>query len=338
MNATSLALVLLLMRPQSGCMDEDQATQAFFELMYRHADERAKRFDDGKTKIAHYTTAENAINIISGKTLWLRNAAVMNDFLEISYGRDCVTTALKGDTINMSVLLNDKHPGLAEEVITWLGEVEYAARNHTYLTSFAEHDAEDRLGKLSMWRAYGGPVAGAAIIFNAEVFQSDNDQLNVFAHPVTYGADEFASLYYNMMRSIFTNQDLLGMVPRDRAKSVLFHALRDLMLTTKHQGFREEEEWRIIHSPFLFSSAFVQPIVRSPGGVPQVVYTMKLEDQPGLNMPELNLNDLIYRVIIGPCQHPEQVAHAIDTELVAAGVQNASQRIVCSDIPLRQRG
>ncbi|MDJ0278670.1 hypothetical protein QLH51_17900 [Sphingomonas sp. 2R-10] len=37
-------------------------------------------------KFAHYTTAENALNIMAVKSVWLRNAAVMNDHSEIEPG------------------------------------------------------------------------------------------------------------------------------------------------------------------------------------------------------------------------------------------------------------
>lgn len=326
------------MLPQSGAMTTDPATQTFYDLMYRYAHDRAKRFDDGTWKVAHYTSAENALNIIRGKTIWLRNAALMNDFLEISYGRSCIAEVLANRLSHLQLVLQSKHPGLAEEIVTWLSEVETVATNHTYLTSFAEHNQDDYLGKLSMWRAYGGPIAGAAIIFNTEVFQSDNDQINVFAHPVTYGADAFAEHFQNMLNILLQSQDLLAQVPRESAKSVIFHSLRDLMLTTKHPGFREEQEWRIIHSPSLFASAFVQHEIVSVAGIPQAVYKVPLEDRPGLNMPELNLDKIIHKVIVGPCQYPQQVAFALHVALDAAGVTNSGDRITISDIPLRQRG
>src|SRR3546814_13888534 len=95
------------------------------------------------------------MNIISGKTIWLRNAALMNDFMEIRYGKQCRVAALQQRLSEIEALLNMNHNGLAAEVLNWLSEVEYTVNSQTYLTSFAEHPADDVLGKLSMWRAYG---------------------------------------------------------------------------------------------------------------------------------------------------------------------------------------
>lgn len=188
-----------------------------------------------------------------------------------------------------------------------------------------------------MWRAYGGAVGGVAIVFNVDVFETDGDQLNVFAHPVTYGVDAFAGHFYDMLTTLLDNQKLLALVPRERAKSVLFHAILDLMLTTKHVGFEEEKEWRIIHSPTLFPSAYVPAGMHSIGGMPQIIHKIGLYDQPNLNMPELELDRLIHSIIIGPCQHPEQVAFTLGCALGEAGVTAARERIRVSDIPLRQR-
>jgi phosphatidylinositol kinase/protein kinase (PI-3 family) len=156
-------------------MTEDEAANAFYELMYQHVTERFEKLKSGNRKIAHYTSAENAMNIINGKTIWLRNAALMNDFMEIRYGKQRLLVALQQRLSEIETLFNSNHNGLAAEVFNWLADAEFTVNSQTYLTSFAEHPADDGLGKLSMWRAYGGPVAGVAIVFNTEVFESDKE-------------------------------------------------------------------------------------------------------------------------------------------------------------------
>jgi hypothetical protein len=39
-----------------------------------------------KGKFVHYTSAENAMNIIKSKKLWMRNTKCMNDYMEVSQG------------------------------------------------------------------------------------------------------------------------------------------------------------------------------------------------------------------------------------------------------------
>lgn len=319
-------------------MSDDEATLAFSKLMYRHVEDRFEALKDSGAKLAHYTSAENALNIITGEAIWLRNAALMNDFMEISYGKACIVPALEESLPHAAPSVEEAHPGLIADVVNQMENVEYIVNNHTYLMSLAEYEADNRLGKLSMWRAYGGPVAGVAMIFNLDVFESGNPDLELSLRPVLYGPDELIPALTGMMTALRDNGQLLAKVPRERAQSVLFHALQDLVLTTKHSGFKEEEEWRVIYSPHLSTSAFLQEAPKSIHGIPQVVYPIPLHDQPGLNMPNLNLDRLLHRVVVGPCQYPEQVCHAFADALRLHGVTEPRDRILFSQIPLRQRG
>jgi hypothetical protein len=37
-------------------------------------------------RFAHYTSAENALNIINGREIWLRNTVLMSDYSEVMHG------------------------------------------------------------------------------------------------------------------------------------------------------------------------------------------------------------------------------------------------------------
>lgn len=317
-------------------MTEDEAATALYVLTNAHIQERFSSLKENERRLAHYTTADNALKIIGGKSMWLRNAALMNDFMEIAYGKSCLVPALEASLHELEAIVDAHHAGLTAEIITWLGEVEFTVNTQTYLTSFAETPADDCLGKLSMWRAYGGPVAGVALVFSNDVFETESTELNAFLHPVLYGNEEFRAVFDGLAERLRANAALIAQLPPGRVKSILFHALQDLVLTTKHKGFREEEEWRVIHSPFLFTSAFVPSSIECVGGIPQAVHKIELRNQPGLEMPELEMDRLIHSVIIGPCQYPQQVAFAIGEALSKAGVVNARARIRVSDIPVRQ--
>src|SRR3546814_3829575 len=102
--------------------------------MYQHVAGRFEMLKSTNRKIAHYTSAENAMNIISGKTIWLRNAALMNDFMEIRYGKQCLVAALQQRLSEIEALLNMNHNGIAAEVLNWITEVEYTVNSQTYIT------------------------------------------------------------------------------------------------------------------------------------------------------------------------------------------------------------
>jgi hypothetical protein len=319
-------------------MTDQDTINEFFDVVYSHATSRLSGMKHANRKVAHYTSAANAINIISGRTLWLRNAAVMNDFMEISFGKECLLSAIRTRGTSLNAVLNTAHPDLFSEIVKWLDQVDVYARTQTYLTSFAEIDADEELGKLSMWRAYGGPVAGVALVFNLDPFVKDHLERSTSALPVIYGAANFDPEFEALIGRLRTSQALLAVVPRTNAKAILFHAIQDLVLSSKHEGFSEEEEWRAIYSPEILPSEHLKASVETIGGVPQIVHTIPLHDIPGLNMPELELDNLIHRVLIGPCDHPTQVEHAICRALSERGVRDPAARIRISGIPLRQYG
>jgi hypothetical protein len=319
-------------------MTQDEAAIAFYQSMNIHMTDRFELLKKKNRKVAHYTTAENAMNIIGGNSIWLRNAALMNDFSEIQYGKDRLIDALKRHVGDQQSGLGGVHKEVIIKAIQRLVKVEEPINKHTYITSFAEYPEDDYLGKLSMWRAYGGPVAGVAIVFNTDVFESDpvGEALNAFMCPVSYGQKEFDSHFDQFVGELQKSVGLLKSLPSERVETALFHTLQDMILTTKHDGFAEEEEWRIIFTPSLFDPAPMEQGLHTIAGIPQVVYKIMLGSQATL--PELELDRLIHRVVVGPCQYPQQVAHALDLALKAANVTNSRDRIVISDIPLRQRG
>ncbi len=317
-------------------MADQQAIQGLFDVAYTHANRRLTALKDAKHKVAHYTAAANALSIIKGRTLWMRNAALMNDFLEISFGKACLEAAITATGSAFKQLLDTAHVGLFEEVLGWVRQVDATTRTQTYLTAFAEIHEDDDLGKLSMWRAYGGPVAGVALIFNTDAFENEDAEMNVSALPVMYGPEKFGAEFHSFLSRLIAHQHLLGSVPRVNAKSILFHVLQDFVLSAKHEGFEEEQEWRAIYSPFIARSEFLEEGIETVSGIPQMVYKLPLCNARGLKMPELELDRLIHKVLIGPCEYPQQVAFAISEALKSHGVAKPEARTRFSGIPLRQ--
>lgn len=320
-------------------MDENEAIQAFSQLAFPYETRRFQQIFDKGLKMAHYTTAENAALILKNQTLWLRNAQVMNDFSEVAYGTACLTAALgMGVGNQLQTALDAAHPGLWTAIAEFLNSMEWQTRTHTYLTSLSAHDPDDLLGRLSMWRAYGGPTSGVALIFNTEVFANDAGQLNTYSSPVAYGNEAVMFQHIKEVADgIGANIDLLKQVPFDSAKSTMINALQFATLSFKHPAFVEEQEWRVIHRPLTDASAFIPTSVETVRGIPQMVCKVPLRDQPGLNMPWMNMDRLLHSIIIGPCVYPNQVAWAFSEVLRGIGIDPAG-KISIAAIPLRQQG
>jgi hypothetical protein len=106
-------------------------------------------------------------------------------------------------------------------------------------------------------------------------------------------------------------------------------------LCLKHGGFKEEREWRIIHSPNRHPSALVRASIEVIGGVPQTVYKIPLNGRPPPDLAEIDIPHLLDRVIIGPSQYFPAMHQAFVLALGAVGVQNPETRVVISGIPIR---
>ena len=112
----------------------------------------------------------------------------------------------------------------------------------------------------------------------------------------------------------------------------LLEIFTNAVICTKHPGFSEEKEWRIIHSLGQKQSHFIEKEIQNIKGVPQIIYKIPFYK----NITGLALTDLIDRVIIGPCEFPDVTYQAICSVLSEAGMTSPEEIIKKSEIPLRQ--
>lgn len=316
------------------------AEKALVDACFSYHQARLKRLKKYNHKAAHYTSAENGMNILNNKCLWLRSAAVMNDFSEVTHGRACLEYSLHASDAGRRFFsaINQVYPALANEITDKIDKSSEQSVMHTYISSLSETSADDELGRLSMWRAYGGSAAGISIIFNTEIFEEDTAALATYSSAVLYSDPEaFSHEFAKVVTRLELDQGLIGNVTREFAHDVIFNALRFSILSTKHLGFREEREWRIIHSPKLSSSQWVKPMIRTVSGIPQRIYSLPLQGTEGMNLPTIDLKNLVYRIIIGPTQHPKQVRDAYLDTLKELGFHDPTNMVYISPIPLRSQ-
>jgi hypothetical protein len=103
----------------------------------------------------------------------------------------------------------------------------------------------------------------------------------------------------------------------------------------KHEGFREEREWRIIYSPKRDSSPLIKRIVREVAGVPQPIFLLPLDRDVHPGLADIDLIQMFDRLIIGPSPYPWPMYEAFTTALSEAGVKDATNKVFVSDIPIR---
>ncbi|MFN3959467.1 MAG: DUF2971 domain-containing protein [Parvularculaceae bacterium] len=312
-------------------------TDEIEKLFFSHTLHRRNALRNGK-RLVHYTRAESAYKIITGKQVWLRNAQLMNDFSEIQHGINCLTKAWDSQTgKSLQNLLDRIKPGLRDELAALFDGHAADLRLATYIFSLSEHeDGEDRLGRLSMWRAYGGRT-GVALVLNSTVFNSDTDAMKVFSSPVFYhDPQSFENWFQDWADNIIAAEQTIHSLGADEVRDWLFAAFRLFVLCTKHPAFAEEKEWRVFHSPIHEGqSDWVGQGTEVVNGAPEILMKLDLKDDPERNIVGVAPATLFNRIIIGPCENPIQIRAALASALTEAGVADVDQKMSMSLIPLR---
>jgi Protein of unknown function (DUF2971) len=263
----------------------------------------------------------------------------MSDYREVSHGYDALiryfSNSKDKDAFFSSV--NGCFPDLAEEILGYLVQSRQATQLQTYTTSISEHDTrEDTHGRLSMWRAFGNPSARVAIVIRLDLSIGKNISLGAELSPVAYFTDfEFAMQLNNVVTNIGENQAYLKGLERHAFGFHLRAMLESAAVCLKHEGFHEEREWRVIHSPVRHSGEYIKSSVETIAGLPQRVYKLPLRSNAEAGLTGLDPDELIDRVIIGPTQYPFAIYDGFVAALADAGVREPANRVVISQIPVR---
>jgi Protein of unknown function (DUF2971) len=312
---------------------QDRIRQVFFP----HTEKKLRQVKAESNRFAYYTTAEVAAKILTERKVWMRNTMTMNDYMEVEHGFECLNAAYKAEPgQHFNAALDSCYPGLAEEVLQYFKAWLPSIRGNTFITCVSEHTHnEDEHGRLSMWRAYGGR-AGIALVLNGAVFFSDTEALGAYSSPVMYmRPQQFAQEVLKVAKGMEDEVEFIKSLGRERVKQLAFNMLRFAVLCTKHPGFHEEREWRVVASPVMHLSKLLSQSVETVRGTPQIVLKINLENEPDVGLVGLELPELLDRIIIGPCEFPEVIFRAMRQLLHKAGISSPEERLVISGIPLR---
>lgn len=305
--------------------DQTQLEQIFFPDLL----ERSNSIQKNNTRFVHYTNAEAAMHILRSEQVWMRNSMCMSDFSEVHHGVHCLA---KTYSATLEPVIKEVTPDLLQEIRDLLIGWEPYFLTETYLTCISEHDAaEDKYGRLSMWRAYAAST-GVAIVLNSKPFFSNDESLKVIAAPVSYLDDGgFKKKLSKISENIREGASFIKKQPPQDIRDYIFHVLKVAVLTTKHPGFEEEREWRLIYTPKMTTSEHVQPEIRAVNNLVQTIYKIPLKEELG----GIGIPNLIDRIIIGPTQYPYAVRQSFVELLKAAKISDAETKVLMSNIPLR---
>jgi hypothetical protein len=278
------------------------------------------------------------MKIIQNRNFWMRKSTCMNDSSEVRYGWECLAKAYNKTDAGerLKSILDRFFDGLRAEIEAGFNNRDRSLVFDTYLTCVSEHrDEEDTLGRLSMWRAHGATTS-VALVMNNSVFLTPSDALKAYTSPVAYcDENKFAEEFGKVVNNIETGIDFLKQQNRKLIiKPYLFRMLAFAALCTKHPGFAEECEWRVIHCPWWHKSAHLQRAIEVIQGVPQPIYKIPLKDIPN-ELVGLEIPALLDRIIVGPTRDPQPIWEAFKDLLAESGVYEPHKKVYLSNIPLR---
>lgn len=307
-----------------------------FQMFFPRAFASYLKVATNRTRFVQYTRAESAINMLRGKSVWLRKPQWMNDYLEIEHGLECLvrtfgsTTAGKRFRDAMDSIFPEISKKIAEGFDPWIQHY----RLNTFVACVSEHDSsEDAKGRLSMWRAYGGGT-GVALVVKSEPFVLTSDALGAYSSPVAYTGQADVEQHFDAVAAaIEKDKDFVKSRGQVAIENMIHEAFRFGMICNKHPGFAEEREWRIVYNPDRDTKKVLTKSIQVIGGVPQPVYSIPLTNIPGYT--DLSVAALLDRIIIGPTQFPGALLEAFRAELEELHVPNIEKKVVVSDIPLR---
>ncbi len=292
--------------------------------------------ENNHARFVHYTSSESALKIINTKRLWMRNTMCMSDYREVNHGFELLNSFFleESNRDKFSKVLDSCSPGIAEKVFKvfnqWLPNILL----ETYIASVSEHDdKEDEHGRLSMWRAFGGNSTRVAIVFRIPAYMDLPNDLVIEFNPVSYlEKDDVHNDINIVIEKIEENQIFFKSIDPDKLFDHIFGMLLVNVTCLKHQGFREEREWRILYSPKIWPSPLVEQEIEAIGGVPQIVHKLPLDRNHSTNLEFANIFD---RIIIGPSEYPIIQLNAFVHALKKIGIHDAENRVVVSGIPIR---
>lgn len=290
--------------------------------------------------LAHYTSLATLERIMASNEIWFSNPLYMNDWEELRFGM-----LEGGRAFRESASLRDafSHQGAYLHLIQCFDQLfnEFDAKHafQTYLMCLSVHQADDNDGRLSMWRGYGASGSGCAVVFDTSKIEARADSPLIIG-PIKYGSSAERLAWINAKINALAKALKGQSLDEVALYHVAFHWLERLKLFalfTKHDGFREEHEWRIVYMPERDPNGLLADMhsyaITARGAEPKL--KLKLAPLAGVFNQDLSFDKIVDRVILGPTTATTLAVHTVKRILGQNGKAILAQKIVASSIPFR---
>jgi hypothetical protein len=253
--------------------------------------------------LAHYTSIGTLERIAQTGEIWFSNPLYMNDVDELRYGMNLGLHAVRSHAGLRTACPPAHYNALLDAFDELFTTFDGDSAFDVYVFSCSEHDEEiGDDGLLSMWRGYGGDGNGVAIVFDmATLLLARSPLLVRQVQYLSYEASE-AWMEQKLQHFALALQRLGGPVSQmQAAAAALFERIKLFALFTKHRGFHEEREWRIVYlREHDHDGVFTQQLhyaIGSRGIEPRLRFST---DALGGQEVAPRLQEMVRRIILGP--------------------------------------
>src|ERR1700692_1346812 len=202
--------------------------------------------------LAHYTSIRVIESILSTDEIWFSNPLFMNDLQEMRFGLNQGSRLFSNAELLKKAVGTDARVAILQHAFSqYFQNFDGQDAFDTYVFCLSEHNRSNTDGLLSMWRGYGQHGNGAALVFDTAKLTMVPESPLLIAK-VSYGSDDDRLSQLRELLNQWAQISEEAALPDDKlylSASCAFSAIKAFALTTKHQGFSEEAEWRVIYHP-----------------------------------------------------------------------------------------
>ncbi len=298
------------------------------------------RYPAERPLLAHYTSISTLERIMSNDEVWFSNPLYMNDWEELRFAMTQGAIAFRGHAGLKAALTTKQYDLLLNTFDTLFEKFSNEHAFDIYVFCMTDHDEETTDGLLSMWRGYGGNGNGAAIIFDTAQFSFEDELDCLILSNVKYFSQEQRLNWINDKVSAFASLLAHNPVPDEMLYLPLhsfFERLKMFALFTKHQGFREEREWRVVYLKERDKNGIIADMLHYAYGRNGLEQKLKLRIKPiaGITKGDFSLKKIIKNVLLGPSVATPLSVMAVKRMLEHNGKPEIAGRIIASTTPFR---
>lgn len=302
----------------------------------------SETFPEKTPLLAHYTSIPILESILRTDELWFSNPLCMNDIEEVRFGMvEGQRIFRESDSLEAAINDNAKYSEIIKEFNQFFDIFANEHAADVYALCLSEHDPENEDGTLSMWRGYGGSGSGAAIVFDSKKIPYREGEAAIIISNVNYASKEdrlnWLSGKVDELSRILAGK-VLEKEDMRMAADAIFQRFKIFSLFTKHHGFEEEREWRIVYQRERDSENKYEAMLHYGIGERGVEPKLKLnllqvEGREGKGLP---LGEIVHSIILGPTIVSPLTMRAILRMLDLTGKGELKDRVIQSSIPYRK--